>query len=277
MAFVISTSSAPQFEFLPELASAKLVVIKPNLGYPKQHPVVTRAGLIAVLIDHLLVKAPHARVVVLEGICCKEPFPLVINRVGIGGWFDWSAFEATGIAHGATLHWGERVELWDADRCETREYENRGPAFRFKSILAPAILAEADLCLSVAPLKKTILKDEPLISGVIKNFFGLLPRQAYKARSATSRGQLHRPDVHQVICDVYGALAPLFHYGIVDLHEHFISKDWKPDTGKSVPVGKVVFSDSLLEADVQAMNLVEEPLDRFHQILLERQKGESVP
>lgn len=268
MSAVISDSIAPRFAFSPAIQAARLIVIKPNLGYPKQHPIVTRAELLAQVVEQLLTVAPQAKVILLEGICCKEPFELVMNRVGIGGWFSWGGFEQTGIAQGVTLGWADRVELWDADRCATEVFKNPAPAFRFRELLAPSILKQADCCVSIAPLKRTMLKDEPLYSGVIKNFFGLLPRSAYKARSATSRGQLHRPDIHQVICDVYQTLNPYFHYGIVDLHEYFVSKDWQPDSGTAKPIGKTVFSDSLLEADLKALHIIGEAPDRFHQLLM---------
>ncbi|MGF1573953.1 MAG: DUF362 domain-containing protein [Sumerlaeia bacterium] len=265
-----SASSAPNFDFAPDLGKATLIVLKPNLGYAKQHPVVTRAQLLHDVINHLLTIAPQAKLVMIEGICCKQDFFTVMKRVGVAEWFDWQRFNATGIATGATLQWGERVELWDADCCPTRAYTNTAKAFRFSEILAPAILAEADAGISVAPLKKTYLKNAPLISGAVKNLFGLLPRSAYKARSANSRGQLHRPDVHQVVCDVHGCLAPYFQYGIIDLHEFFESNDWKPDSGKATPMGKTVFASSLLHADLEAMSLLSEPLDHFHTLLLER-------
>ena len=266
---VESSSTAPEFNFPRSWSEARLIVLKPNLGYPKRHPIVVRAEFLARVVEALLGHAPAARVVILEGVCCKESFPVVMQKAGVAGWFEWDRFESTGRTIAPALPWAGRVELWDADRAPFAEYRHSGVPHRFATLKAPAVLQEADACISLAPLKRTVLKDEPLYSATIKNLFGLIPRAHYHARSPHSRGQLHRPDVQQVIEDVYHTLGPFFHYGIVDLHEYFISRDWQPDAGKAHPVGRCVAGESLIHVDAAALALAGESPGRYLKALLD--------
>ncbi|MDX1971353.1 MAG: DUF362 domain-containing protein [Candidatus Sumerlaeia bacterium] len=266
---VESSSTAPEFNFPRSWSEARLIVLKPNLGYPKRHPIVVRAEFLARVVEGLLGHALAARVVILEGVCCKESFPVVMQKAGVAGWFEWDRFESTGRTIAPALPWGGQVELWDADRAPLAEYRHPGVPHRFATLKAPAVLQEADACISLAPLKRTVLKDEPLYSATIKNLFGLIPRTHYHARSPHSRGQLHRPDVQHVVEDVYHTLGPFFHYGIVDLHEYFISRDWQPDAGKAHPVGRCVAGQNLIHVDATALALAGESPGRYLKALLD--------
>jgi uncharacterized protein (DUF362 family) len=185
------------------------------------------------LVEELAVLAPHTTVHFVEGVT-----------------FAGTAMD-TYRWHGLDqAPWALPVQLMDSDTCERALFPNPSPIRkRFETFTGPAILATADLAISVAPLKRTILHDEPLISGTVKNFFGLLPRDVYKARSLHSRGLLHRPSVHVVLTEVAKTFLPHFHYGIVDLDHWFDSPDWHPDKGKSIPCGKIVAGTDLPTVD----------------------------
>jgi hypothetical protein len=134
---------------------------------------------------------------------------------------------------------------------------------RFQSMLAPALLCEVDCCISVGAFKRTILKDEPLISASLKNLYGLFPRAKYKARSANSRGQLHRPSVPLVLQDVYFSIGHLFHGGVVDGDRKFVSKDWKPDKGEAVALGQIFWGDDFLSVDRKACEVGNETMPSY--------------
>ena len=112
-------------------------------------------------------------------------------------------------------------------------------------------------------LKNTSLKGSPLLSASLKNLYGLFPRAKYKARSAHSRGQLHRPSVPQVLQDVYGTIGLLFDGGVVDCDLKFVSNDWRPDRVDAVLVGKVIFGESLLAVDRRACEVGGEPAAEY--------------
>ena len=130
--------------------------------------------------------------------------------------------------------------LLDADTLPLIEYPNLSPTpVRFQTMWAPALLQSVDCRITVGAFKRTILKDEPLISASLKNLYGLFPRSKYHARSTNSRGQLHRPSVPQVLQDVYFCIGHLFDGAVVDADLKFVSRDWKPDKGQTIEFGKI--------------------------------------
>ncbi len=137
-------------------------------------------------------------------------------------------------------------------------YENR-----CKQLWAPKLLKEVDCRISIGALKRTQLKGEVLISAAIKNLYGLFPRERYKARSAYSRGQLHRPDVQRVIADVYFTIGVLFDSAVVDGTQKFISRDWQPDLGIAQPCGQIIWGDDLLAVDRQACMVAAEGMPAY--------------
>jgi hypothetical protein len=125
---------------------------------------------------------------------------------------------------------------------------------------APKLLQEVDCRLSVGAFKRTTLKGRSLISASLKNLYGLFPREKYKARSASSRGQLHRPSVPEILQDVYFTIGHLFDGAVVDCDQKFISRDWRPDKGDPVPIGKVIWGDDLLAVDQKACEVGQEDI-----------------
>jgi hypothetical protein len=234
-------SLAPVFDFPAKVKAARHILIKPNVGYTAKPPAIVRVALLHTLVEQLLALRPDSRISIVEGVCVKTPAEDVFRLAGL------------------TQLRGERVEVLDAEQLPMREYPNPAPANRFPSFIAPAILHEAGARISVAPFKRTVLNGKPLISATIKNLYGLLPRERYHGRSKNARGQLHLPDVHAVIIDVYSTLGALFDFGIVDLHEAFINDDWQPDKGQAARVGKVICGVDLVDVDLAACAAAGEP------------------
>ncbi|MEP0948527.1 DUF362 domain-containing protein [Leptolyngbya subtilissima] len=107
----------------------------------------------------------------------------------------------------------------------------------------------------------------------MKNLYGLFPREKYKARSASSRGQLHRPSVSLVLQDVYYTLEHFFAEGVVDCTEKFISRDWQPDRGDGVPIGQVIYGDDLLAVDRTACQVGQEDVPDYITVLEHQRQG----
>jgi hypothetical protein len=97
--------------------------------------------------------------------------------------------------------------------------------------------------------------------------YGLFPRAKYKARSANSRGQLHRPSVPLVLQDVYFSIGHLFQGAVVDGDRKFISKDWKPDKGETVLFGQVFWGEDLISVDQKACEISDESIPDYIEII----------
>lgn len=237
----IQSSISPTFTFPEKVRAARRILIKPNVGYPAKPPVVVRMVLLAQVIEQLLTLRTDSIITIAEGVCSKVSASHI--------------FQVTGLLKLAQ----DRVHIVDAEQLPQTDHPNTAiKPFRFGSMCAPGLLNEVDARISIAPFKVTLLNDAPLISATIKNLFGLFPRENYRARSPHARGQLHRPNVHKIICDVYHTLGIKFDYGIVDLYEKFISTDWQPDKGRAEPVGKIISGPSLLEVDLAACRAADE-------------------
>ena len=231
-----SARVAPTKDFVytpPKQAfNAQRILVKPNLGYPVGPPATVSMAVLGKVIAGLRAASPNAEILIVEGVCSKVSLGAIAQKNGLLGLLT------------------EGVRLLDADELECVEYENKSPSpVRFKTMWAPKLLQEVDCRISVGAFKKTHLKGEPLISAALKNLYGLFPRAKYKARSPNSRGQLHRPSVPLVLQDVYFAIGHLFDGGAVDCTNKFASADWKPDKGKSVEVGQIIWGEDLLAVD----------------------------
>lgn len=233
----VYTATTAQFQYEPPNAAhgAARILVKPNLGYPVGPPVTVSMGVLGAVLQGLRRVSPTAEILIVEGVCSAVSLTDIASRNGLYNLLD------------------EGMQLLDADQLPLRDYPNLSPQpVRFQSMTAPALLGEVDCCISVGAFKRTILKDQPLISASLKNLYGLFPRAKYKARSANSRGQLHRPSVPLVLQDVYFSIGHLFHGAVVDGDRKFISRDWKPDKGESVPLGQIFWGDDMLSADRRA-------------------------
>jgi hypothetical protein len=151
------------------------------------------------------------------------------------------------------------MRLVDADTLPLVEYPNVSPRpVRFASMWAPALLGEVDCRITVGALKRTVLKEEPLISASLKNLYGLFPRAKYKARSPHSRGQLHRPSVPLLLQDVYFCIGHRFEGAVVDGGVRFVSRDWKPDKGQAIALDRVFWGADPIAVDGAACEAVGE-------------------
>jgi Domain of unknown function (DUF362) len=258
MSVLASTVATPsdRFYYTPPAAaqSAQRILIKPNLGYPVGPPVTVSLAVLQKVIQGLQEYSPDAEILIVEGVCSKVAFDTVMAKLGVQQLLS------------------AQVHLLNADELELAEYPNRSPnPVRFKTMWAPKLLQEVDCCLSVSAFKRTQLKGSPLISASLKNLYGLFPRAKYKARSASSRGQLHRPSVPLVLQDVYYTLGHFFVGGVVDCTEKFISRDWQPDRGDGIPIGQVIYGEDLLTVDRTACQMGQEDIPDYI-AALERQR-----
>ncbi|BAZ40964.1 hypothetical protein NIES4101_69260 [Calothrix sp. NIES-4101] len=241
---VVNTSD---FIYQPPASAinAKRILVKPNLGYPVAPPVTVSMKVLGEVLRGLRKASPNAEILVVEGVCSHVSLAEIATRLGVHTLLD------------------EGMQLLDADELPLQEYPNLSPApVRFKSMVAPAVLTEVDCRITVGALKRTFL-NAALISASLKNLYGLFPRARYKARSAKSRGQLHRPSVPQVLQDVYFCIGHLFDGAVVDGNLKFISDDWQPDKGKAVELGKVFYGDDILAVDRMACEVASEGIPDY--------------
>ncbi|MGF1489363.1 MAG: DUF362 domain-containing protein [Prochloraceae cyanobacterium] len=244
----VERSKTADFIYQPPRAAqnARKILVKPNLGYPVKPPVTVSMGVLKAVLNGLRKASPDAEIYIVEGVCSPVSLPEIASRNGLYHILD------------------RGMELLDADTLPLKEYPNLSPnPVRFESMVAPAILSEVDCKISVGALKRTNLKGSPLISASLKNLYGLFPRDRYKARSANSRGQLHRPSVPLILQDIYFCIGHLFDGGVVDGDRKFVSSDWRPDRGKSIDLGQVFWGEDLLAVDREACLVAKEPIPSY--------------
>ena len=251
-----------QAGYIPPLAArnARRILVKPNLGYPVAPPVTVSMGVLGAVLRGLRQASPDAEILIVEGVCSSVDLSTIATRNGLDQWLD------------------PGMQLLDADTLPLKEYPNRSPQpVRFKSMLAPALLEAVDCRISVSAFKRTQLKGEPLISASLKNLYGLFPRAHYKARSQNSRGQLHRPSVPLVLQDVYFSIGHLFEGAVVDGDRKFISRDWKPDRGEAVALGKIFWGEDLIAVDRTACRMGEEAIPDYLEAIDRLRSGLDSP
>ncbi len=246
----VQSTQIAQFnqEYTPPQAvlTAQRILVKPNLGYPVGPPVTVSMKVLGEVLQGLRRVNSQAEILIVEGVCSAVSLADIASR------------------HRLQEQMDAGMRLLDADQLPLREYPNYSPQpVRFQSMLAPALLTEVDCCLSIGALKRTMLKDQPLISASLKNLYGLFPRSKYKARSANSRGQLHRPSVPLVLQDVYFTIGHLFDGAVVDGNHKFVSENWKPDRGQSIPLGQVIWGNDLLAVDRRACEIGGEAMPSY--------------
>ena len=248
MSETFTCADSDSFLYAPPDAArtARRILLKPNWGYPRPHPVTVSLPVLKEIVRGIRAINPEAEILLVEGVCDKRPALEIARKLGL------SELEAQGVT------------FLDADALPCVAYPNATPRpQRFAELYAPEILREVDCRISVSCLKKTTLNGAVLMSGPIKNLYGLLPRARYHARSPHSRGQLHRPDVQKIIADVYYTLGVLFDGAVVDATQRFVSRDWEPDIGAAIPCGKILFGDDLLTVDRAACELANEGMPAY--------------
>jgi hypothetical protein len=245
---IVEVAESDRFVYTPppKAIAAQRILVKPNLGYPVAAPVTVSIKVLGAVLKGLRAVNSQAEILIVEGVCSPVPLSEIAAKLGVYALLD------------------EGMQLLDADRLEIAEYANLSPTpVRFNSMFAPALLREVDLRITVGALKRTYLKEEPLISASLKNLYGLLPRSHYKARSPNSRGQLHRPSVPLVLQDVYFSIGHLFDGAVVDGDRKFLSRDWHPDKGQAIPLGKVFWGEDPISVDYEACRIAAEPIPNY--------------
>jgi uncharacterized protein (DUF362 family) len=246
-----SDSSHPQFHWPEEVLLARRILIKPNAGYPLGHPVTTRVTLLLQVIESLRAVNATTEILVVEGSTSQGSQASNFQALG---------YEALG------------VKLLDADLQEMKAYpvKSFGRAPNFPEIWAPVLIQEVDFAISVSAYK---LFPNNSGSGLwnasltVKNFFGLLPRSHYTSGNPKSRGQLHKQGLQQSIVDVYAALGPYFHYGIVDAEQGFTSSGNSPTKGEAGYLGKVFSGRDLINLDRAALEFFSHGCPQYLDIL----------
>ena len=254
-----------QFEYQPPQSAhnARQILVKPNLGYPVAPPVTVSMKVLGAVLRGLRQVSAQAEILIVEGVCSAQSLTEIASRNGLHSLLD------------------DGMQVLDADQLPLKEYPNHSPhPVRFSTMLAPALLEAVDCRISIGAFKKTHLKGVPLISASLKNLYGLFPRDRYKARSPNSRGQLHRPSVPLVLQDVYFTIGYLFDGAVVDGDRKFVSRDWKPDRGQAIEMGKVIWGNDLLAVDRAACQVGNEDVPDYVEAIeqLRRYKtGLAVP
>ncbi|MEO1591554.1 MAG: DUF362 domain-containing protein [Cyanobacteria bacterium J06632_22] len=241
----VQVAATREFTYTPPPAAhgATRILVKPNLGYPVDPPATVSMAVLGKVLLGLRAVNPTAEILIVEGVCSKVSLQEIASKNGLYNIL------------------GEGMQLLDADTLPQVPYPNRADApVRFQEMMAPKLLTEVDCRISVGAFKLTSLKGSPLLSASLKNLYGLFPRAQYKTRSPHSRGQLHRPSVPQVLQDVYFSIGHLFDGSVVDCDQKFVSKDWHPDRGDAVPIGKVIWGDNLIAVDSRACDAASEPV-----------------
>ncbi|MEM6838987.1 MAG: DUF362 domain-containing protein [Cyanobacteria bacterium P01_C01_bin.120] len=247
-AVTVNTVPTTEFIYTPPAAAnqVKSILVKPNLGYPVGPPATVSMAVLGKVLKGLRQASPNAEILIVEGVCSKVAFSDIMGKLGIYELLD------------------EGMQLLDADTLELMEYPNSAASpVRFQTMWAPKLLQSVDCRISVGAFKRTTLKGEALISASLKNLYGLFPRAKYKARSTSSRGQLHRPSVPAVLQDVYATIGHRFDGAVVDCDQKFVSRDWRPDKGDSVAIGQVIYGDDLLAVDEQACQVGQEAIASY--------------
>jgi Domain of unknown function (DUF362) len=230
----------------PSAYQAQRILVKPNLGYPVAPPVTVSMNILGSVLRALRQASPQAEILIVEGVCSPISLADIAARHGVYSLLD------------------DGMQILDADTLPLQEYPNRSPhPVRFKTMWAPELLQQVDCRISIGAFKRTILKDESLISASLKNLYGLFPRARYKARSNNSRGQLHRPSVPLVLQDVYFCIGHLFEGAVVDADQRFVSRDWKPDKGEAIATNQVFFGNDLVAVDRLACQTIGEQIPSY--------------
>ncbi|NJR69599.1 MAG: DUF362 domain-containing protein [Synechococcales cyanobacterium CRU_2_2] len=253
----VQTHKTDFFVYTPPAAafSAQRILLKPNLGYPVGPPATVSMGVLKTTLRGLRQANPKAEILIVEGVCSPESLDEIAAVNGL-----------TTLLRNLN---DPGIRLLDADTLPLQEYPNLSPApVKFASMWAPALLQEVDCRISLGALKQTTLNHQPLVSASLKNLYGLFPRAIYRARSLNSRGKLHLPSVPQVLQDIYFSIGHLFDGGIVDGHERYYSKTWKPDrkTG-AIALGKIFSGTDLIAVDREACRLAEMPMPEYLDVI----------
>ncbi len=257
----VSTAKAESFVYMPPSAAfgAQLILVKPNLGYPKPAPATVSISVLGAVLRGLRRASPHGRIVITEGVADEQSAERIFKQLGVMDLLD------------------DNMRIADAESLLMAEYENISPSpVRFQTMTAPKYIKDYDCCISVGTFKQSIHKDKPHISASLNNLIGVFPREKYHHDNMHLRGQLHRPSIPEVLQDVYFSVGRYFHGSVVDL----TYKSVTPPDGETevTPIGQVVWGNDLLAVDEMACKIAGEPTpDYIHKIRAMREQLQEQP
>ena len=152
------------------LASAKKVIIKPNLVEPQKPPITTPVELVAVLVDYILSSLPDLEIIIAEGC-------------GSASKNTWQVFEFLGYTKLTAL---DRVTLMDLNDAPLVHMKNNN-CRRWPEMYLPKIVFESFL-ISVPVLKAHSLAGVTLS---MKNMIGLAPPAHFQQGGHWKKASFH--------------------------------------------------------------------------------------
>jgi uncharacterized protein (DUF362 family) len=241
----VKHAKAESFVYAPPLAAfdATRILVKPGLGHPAAPPETVSVPVLGAVLRGLRRANPGARIVIVTGASTGITVEQIFTQGGVLDLLD------------------DNMRAADADAVGLREYPNLlQKPFKYTTMLAPAYIGDYDCRISVASFKRTMGDGQPIVAAALKNLFGLFPRAHYAQPGKHFRSELYRPDVADVLKDVYFTIGHLFDGAVMDLSATPGSDERQPAQGESVPVGQVVWGDDLLAVDEAAYRLAGEPV-----------------
>lgn len=154
-----------------KLASAKKVLIKPNLVEPQKPPITTPVELIAQLASYIHVSHPHIEIIIGEGC-------------GSSSKSTWQIFKTLGYDN---LAGRNNVSLMDLNEAPLVHRQNKNCS-RWPEIYLPQIVFESFL-ISVPVLKAHSLAGVTL---TMKNMIGLAPPAHYQQGGNWKKASFHQ-------------------------------------------------------------------------------------
>ena len=208
------------------LARGARVFVKPNVTYPRPSGVaaVTDAAVLGALLAATR-DAGAAAIVVGDG-----PGTTAASE----------GFEAAGYLPVAERY---GVQLVDLNRARTRTV-SVPDALAFDTLEIPEIVLDADLVVSVSPLKT---HRDGLLTLNAKNMFGVPPTRFYGA----PRAIFHLRGVNEVVHDICRAVP--VGYAVADAT---MAMELGVARGRAVPIGAVVAGANLVATDAVSARLI---------------------
>jgi len=258
---IVSTAKVESFVYMPPPAAfgAALILVKPNLGYPKPAPATVSLSVLGAVLRGLRRASPIGRIVIAEGVADEQSAERIFKQLGVMDLLD------------------DNMRIADAESLLMAEYDNISPnPVRFQTMTAPKYIADYDCCISVGTFKQSIHKDKPHVSASLNNLVGVFPREKYHHNNMHLRGQLHRPSIPEVLQDIYFSVGRYFHGSVVDLtHKSVTTPDGETE---ATPIGQVVWGNDLLAVDEMACKIAGELVpDYIHKIRAMREQLEGQP
>ena len=170
------------------LASAKQVIIKPNLVEPQAPPVTTPVELVAALADYIHNTCPNLEIIIAEGCGAYS------NNT-------WQVFEALGYSRLTDLG---RVILVDLNEAPLVHMQN-SKCRRWPEMYLPKVIFESFL-ISVPVLKAHSLAGVTL---TMKNMIGLTPPAHYQQGGPWKKASFHQ-GIQEAVFDLNRYRTPDF-------------------------------------------------------------------